>query len=172
MARKLLNVCVALALLLGCWGGVLAAAACPHVGCDAMASAPDIAVGHGGHADSHGQNVTSPEEHSCHVTSHRARAAKSSLQVQHQISHEELQSVASKQRGQFCAHCVGRPEAPPSPRLEWQSNSAKKGVDFAAPHAIAQIETTAPVLLRKITPAQHAPPGKSDRHLLLNVFRI
>jgi hypothetical protein len=172
MARKLLNVCVALALLMGCWGSVLAAAACSHVGCDAMASAPDIAAGHGAHADSHGQNVTGPEGHSCHVTSHRARAAKPSLRVQHQISQDELQSVASKQREQFCAHCVGRPEAPPAPCIEWQSYSSKKGVDFAAPHAIAQFETTAPVFLRKITPAQHAPPGKSDRHLLLNVFRI
>jgi hypothetical protein len=155
---------------MGCWGGVLAAA-CPHMGCETTAAAPDAAK-QGGHAHSHDHNTVSPEDHSDHVTAHQGHLAEPPVPVQHQFSNGELLGVAHEQHDPFCTHCVGRPEAPPSPCFEWQANSARKGGDFAAPLASAHVETPAAVFVREITPAQHAPPGRSDRHLLLSVFRI
>lgn len=170
--RKLVNICVGLALMTGCWGGVLAAAACPHSGCETMAFAPDVAATQSDHADTHGHDTASPEAHSSHVSAHQGHAAEPPARDQHQFSHGELKSVAPEQHDQSCAHCVGSPEAPSSPCFEWQSGSAKRGGGFVAPLAATQIKAPAAVFLREITPAQHAPPGQSDRHIILSVFRI
>lgn len=158
----------------GCWGGVLAAAACPHSGCETMASAPDIAATDGGHADTHGHDAVRSDTHSSHASALEGHAAEPPARDQHQFSTRgEHQSVAPEQHDQFCSHCVGSPEAPPSPRIEGQSNTAKKSGDFAAPLAATQFKAPTAVFLREITPAQHAPPGRPDRYLLLlNVFRI
>ena len=68
---------------------------------------------------------------------------------------------------------MGRPEAPPSSKFELDSNPLKKAGRDAAPQAAVRLSAPDSVHVREITPAQHAPPGRADRHLLiLNVFRI
>ena len=156
----------------GCWGGLFAAASCPHVGCETTTSTPDVVATDGGHADHHGHDAVRPEDHSGHVKAHEGHAAGPTAQDQSQFNRGEFQSVAPQPHDQFCSHCVSRPEAPPTPCYEWQTASAKRGGTFVAPLVATQIEAPAPVFLREITPAQHAPPGRSDRRLLLNVFRI
>ena len=158
--------------MLGCWGGVLAAALCPH-GCETTAhAAGEASTTHGDHGMDCAQMVK-PEDHSGDISGHEeGHAGYPADGDQRQSDHAGLHTDARGQHDQSCAHCVGRPEAPPSPYSEGQSNSAKRGGSFTAPLATVQVESPAPVYRRKITPAQHAPPGESDRHLLLNVFRI
>jgi hypothetical protein len=170
VARKIVNICVVFALMLGCWGGVLAAAVCPHVGCETTAQAPDIYATDDNHADSHCQGATDSADSSTRDKAHEGHDAE--LTAEDQFKREEHQSAGSRSQDEFCAHCVDRPVDTPAPVFGHQSSSVKRGVDFAAPLAVTQIESPVPVFLRKIAPAQHAPPGRSDRHLLLNVFRI
>ena len=165
MARKLVNICVVFALMTGCWGGVLAAAACPHQECETAAGAPDDASAHGEHAGEHGSHSASPEDHSGH-------SADSPAWDQSQPGPDHLRDRASGGHDPDCAHCVGAAEAPPSRPFEWQPNSFKNSGKLTAPRAAQQISAPAVVLAREITPAQHAPPRQTGRHLLLSVFRI
>jgi hypothetical protein len=158
--------------MLGCWGGVLAAVVCPHMGCETTASvAGEASTTHGDHGPAC-DDMVKPEDHSGHISTHEVHAKEPVDGARRQSSPVGLHTIVPEQHDQFCSHCMGRQEAPPSPLSEWQSNSARRGESFAAPIVTIQVESPAPVYLRKITPAQHAPPGSSDRHLLLNVFRI
>lgn len=165
MARKLVNVCVAFALMAGCWGGVLAAAACPHLECETAATEPEGASAHDDHAGERGSHSASPEDHSGH-------SADSPARDQSQPGPDHLRARASGGHDQDCAHCVGAAEAPPSRPFEWQPNSFKNSGKLTAPRAAQQVTAPAVVLAREITPAQHAPPRQTGRHLLLSVFRI
>ena len=167
MARKFVNFCVVFALLTGCWGGVLAAAACPHLGCETAAAVPDVHATHGGHTDGH--DAVSTEGHSGHAGGHEGQDASPPSPYRGPAA---AGHILSGGHDPGCTHCVGRPETPPSPRSEWQSNFARKGGGFVAPLTPARVEAPAAVSLREIRPAQHAPPGSSARHLLLNIFRI
>lgn len=171
MTRKLANVCVVLALMMGCWGGVLAAVACPHMACKTAASAPAGVASHDEHSSGHEHEAVAHEDHSGHVQTHEGHA-EPAAQGKSQVSTGELWSVAPEPHDPSCAHCVSRSEAPPSPCFEWQPNSVRKGGELAAPVAAATVTVPAAAYVREITPAQHAPPGRTDRHLLLSVFRI
>ena len=153
----------------GCWGGVLAAAACPHTECEMTASAPSDTAG----AGVHDHDAVTSEDHSGHTAEHGGHAAEPPAQGRSGVSPAGVLNVGPGRHDPGCTHCLGRPEAPPSPNFEVQANSASKGGESTAPNAAARAGAPAAVFLREITPAQHAPPGRSDRHLLLlNVFRI
>ena len=172
MARKLVHVCVVIALMTGCWGGVLAAAACPHSGCETPAAAPDDAA-HGGHADEHSHHSASPEDHSRHGATHaEGHLAETRAQEPPRVDSAQLRRAVVTSHDPNCAHCVGSAEAPPSRSFEWQSSPFKGGGKLTAPRAVEQVSAPAAAFVREIIPAQHAPPGRSDRHLLLSVFRI
>jgi hypothetical protein len=171
VARKIVNICIVIVLLTGCWGGVLAAA-CPHLGCE-TAAASDNAATPDEHVEEHGHHSASPEDHSLHSGSHgEGHTAESPAQDPPQFDSDQFRRNASNSHDPNCDHCVGSTEAPPSQSFEWQSNSFKNGAKLAAPRAAERVSAPAVVFVREITPAQHAPPGRSDRHLLLSVFRI
>ena len=153
--------------MMGCWGGVLAAAACPHLGCETVAALPGSGAAHGGHTGDH--DAVSTEEHSGHTGGHEGHFAEPPSADRGMVSGGQTLS-GGHELG--CTHCVGRPGAPPSQRFDWQSTFAGKGGGFVAPLTAARFATPAAPFLREITPAQHAPPGRSDRHILLSVFRI
>lgn len=67
---------------------------------------------------------------------------------------------------------MGRSSVPPSSDLERQSDSARRSVRDAPSHTAPQILAPAAAHAPEITPAQHAPPGSPDRHILISVFRI
>lgn len=157
MSRKLLNFSLAWCLVLGCWGGALAGMLCPHEPCHA---ASDEAADRGGHSSAGGH-----EDHSAHAQTHEGHAEGPSPEAAEP-------SRVSRGHDPRCAHCVGGPEVPPAAKFEWQSGTLKKGAGDAATHAAPRLPTPAAPPAREIIPAQHAPPGDSDRHLLLNVFRI
>lgn len=115
MARKLLNVCAVLALLAGSWGGVLAASACPHVGCRMRAAADTGHPAHARHTHGRDEHTTAlhtvqqttatdpaqsnprggppprPKEHTAHASAHCGmHAPESSSESQaHERSSEE-----------------------------------------------------------------------------------
>ena len=158
----------------GCWGGVLAAVACPHMGCKTAAAASGGAAAHGEHVDEPGLHSANPEDHSDHAGAHgEGHSAGSPAQEPPQPDTAQFRGSASDRHDANCAHCVGSAEVPPSRSFEWQSNPFKNGAKLIAPRAAQQVSAPAVILVREITPAQHAPPGRADRHLLLlNVFRI
>ena len=153
---------------MGCWGGVLAAAACPHLECETMAAAPEGGAGGAGH--DHGAPAS--EDHSSHPAEHGEHPAEPPARDVSRAGQPGLADVAPGGHMPGCTHCVGRPEAPPSPSFEAQANSVRKGEGAAAPTAAPRVEAPAAVVPREITPAQHAPPHGTVRHLLLSVFRI
>jgi hypothetical protein len=173
VARKLVNVCAVIALMMGCWGGVLAAAACPHVGCEMVAAAPDATAAHGEHVDERSHHSASPEDHSRYGATHgEGHSTEPPAQNPPRFDSDQLRGTASDRHDPNCAHCVGSAEAPPPWSLEWRTNFSKNGGKLTAPRAAEQVPAPAIMWVQEITPAQHAPPRRSNRHLLLSVFRI
>ena len=171
MARKLVNICLAWTLVLGCWGGVIAAVACPHMGCETASAS----VGHGAHgerASDEGHAPADAEDHSAHGEAHQEPATEAPAPDRSASESVAPAAGASGGHDGTCSHCVGRPGAPPSSAFEWQADSARKLVKYAAPHAAPRVLAPSPTHAREITPAQHAPPGGADKLLLLSVFRI
>lgn len=169
MARKLLNLCLVSVLLWGCAGGLLAAAFCPHAGCRATAEARPADASHAEHTAGRDHGSASPEDHTGHGAGHDAGP---SSQTQHQAEAGAPSFTASDSHDSSCAHCVGRAEAPPSRCFEWRSNWSAKNLKEFARREARQAAPPPSGFVREIRPAQHAPPGDSDRHVLLNVFRI
>ncbi|MCA1620510.1 MAG: hypothetical protein LC795_14615 [Acidobacteria bacterium] len=165
----MVNFCLAWTLVLGCWGGVIAAVACPHMGCGTAASA-HAGVDHGdAGAGDHDHDMPASEGHS---DEHVEHVEETPSQGRSLLGDVGLNSLSPAGHDLNCTHCVARPEVPPSPKFDFQTGSFKKGAESAAPAAAPRVEAPSSVFPREITPAQHAPPGRSDRHLLLNVFRI
>lgn len=171
MASKLVNFCLSWTLVLGCWGGVIAAAACPHAGCETAAPSP-AGVSNGGASGGHEHCAPASEDHSGHQGGHGDHAAAPPEQGSVLSGDTGLDEVSRGHHNLNCTHCVGRPEAPPSSNFELQTGSANKTADSAAPAAVTRVEPPPSVFPQEVTPAQHAPPGGADRHLLLSIFRI
>ena len=167
MTRKLLNFGLAWLFVLGCWGGVLAAVACPHAGCETGASEPAV-----GGAVGHDHAAVTSEDHSGHNAEHGGHATEAPARNLGGLGPVGLPNIRPGGHDLGCTHCVGRPGAPSAPNFEVQAKTARKAGESAAPASPARVEAPAAVSLREITPAQHAPPGRTVRHILLNVFRI
>lgn len=172
MARKLFNFCLAWALVLGCWGGILAAAACRHAGCVTAAAAPEHDGAHGAHSPAETHEAASTEDHCAHAEAKQGRAQEKP--AVEQLPHESVASgnSLSSPHDTFCFHCVGRPEAPRPTKFEWSPNSAGKVEKDSALRVLRHPAAPPRLFVREITPAQHAPPFSPERHLLLGVFRI
>lgn len=170
MAHKLFNFGLAWAFVLGCWGGVLASAVCPHLGCGAEAAAPAGGRGHDAHAASETHEPAAPQDHCARAQSHaeggRADAA------QHGSEAEASRGSISAPRGAPCSHCVGRRPSPPATKSDWQPGPAGKADGDSAPQVGARLPAFSRAFVREVIPAQHAPPPKPGRHLLLGVFLI
>ena len=172
MARKLLNFCLAWTLVLGCWGGVIAAVACPHVGCETMSAAADGNAAHGEHSSAEGHESAAPEEHSAHTDDHEGHAAEPTSHGQSQPDAVKLTAGVSGAHDPRCTHCVGGSGAPPSSKFERQTAPVNKAGKGLAAHAALKVVAPAAAHAGRLMPAQHAPPGVPDRLLLLSVFRI
>ena len=164
MARKLFNFCVVLALAAGCLSGALAAAACPHLGCDT----PDAAA----QANPHAHAVGGAHDGAGHTNHGAEHSAEPSARERTGSGAARSGACATRPREENCTHCLGRDPGPSSERFGWQPDPFKYGAKLAPPPAAGRVTVARPATAPEITPAQHAPPGSSDRHLLLSVFRI
>jgi hypothetical protein len=138
----------------------------------ASAAGP-AAVSHGEHDSGNCHDSASTEDHHGHSESHQGHTSGPTARGALLPESGAMRGGISATHDPLCSHCMGRPDAPPSSSFERQYGPAKKGGEDAAPHAPVQILAPVAAFVRQIAPAQHAPPGSSDRHLLLlNVFRI
>ncbi|HYN85637.1 MAG TPA: hypothetical protein VER32_10305 [Pyrinomonadaceae bacterium] len=178
MTRKLINLCLVLTLVAGCAGSALAAAVCPHAGCETMTAAPENADAHCDPAPAETHHAAGAHEHSSHAESQHGHATRSAAEERHgtetkRPASKHSRGVASPSHDTTCAHCSGRRESPPSAKFEWQPNSIKRHEKESPPqHAVGYSAPPSRGFARQITPAQHAPPAQTDRHVLLGVFRI
>lgn len=163
MARKLVQVCLLLTMLLGPTAGALAAA-CPHAGC-MTAAAAHVETDD----DERGRHQATHEEHPGHVAAHDA-APPARAQTHHDAA--PPRGVAANPHEPDCAHCAGDDGVPPASSFKWQIRPADARGESAAPRPVEQVSLPVVLPAREFAPTQHAPPGRTDRHILFQVFRI
>jgi len=175
MRRQLLLIYPVLlcALCLSGWGGVLAAALCPHAAASARAAA-SVEAGMSmddDHACCHPEAKDAQEEH-CSNSSHEAMGetqTRPAIKRDSQARH----SQALAQSKDSCSHCIGRSTLP-----IWPAKASEPSQRRPDSHGPTQDEAKpiAPPVLRfvsSVAPTQGAPPGTATRkHLLLSIFLI
>ncbi|HEX8138654.1 MAG TPA: hypothetical protein VF544_13895 [Pyrinomonadaceae bacterium] len=170
MRRRLLLIYPALlcALCLSGWGGVLAAAFCPHASASARAAA-SVEAGQemdDDHACCHADARDAQEEH-CSNSSHEAMVETKARPA------TERHSQALAPSEDSCSHCIGRSSLPVRPAKA--SEPSQHRHDARGP-AKDEAKPVAPPIFRivsSIAPTQGAPPGPTARkHLLLSIFLI
>lgn len=170
MRRQLLLIYPVLlcALSLSGWGGVLAAALCPHAAASARAAA-SVEAGMSmddDHACCHADAKDVQEEH-CSSSSHEAMGETKATPATKRHS----QALAASEDS--CSHCIGRSTLP-----AWPARASEPSQHRPDAHRPAQDEAkpVAPPVVRfvsSIAPTQGAPPGAAARkHLLLSIFLI
>ena len=179
MARKLFQICLVWALLLGCWGGVLAAVACPHSDCRAAGPAParDLSpiapdASYAAHASTPTHEPAGHEAHRAPAPAAHCHASATAAEAEPREAADDSRGFAFARSGASCLHCEGAPRAPASTKSASQSSPAPRVEQDAAPQAVRRLLAPARAFVREIIPAQHAPPGTKDRRLLLSVFLI
>lgn len=172
MARRLFNFCLAWAFVLGCWGGAIAAAACPHVGCVKALAAPERAAAHGAHAAAETHEPAAPEDHCARAAAHHEDAAGPRRVEEPRPEPEGLRGLVSSAHDPSCAHCVGGGQSPPSAKSGWQFESVRKVEKAPATPSARPPAARSRAFVRPVTPPQHAPPSGPGRHLLLSLFLI
>ncbi len=159
--RLLLNTGIALILIAGGCCDSLAAAACLHPGCGAVAAAPAHSPSHGdgvqaGHHEV-GHGEPGGHDHGTAAPSGAVRPSGASITGSHDSS---------------CDHCMSRSE-PDTAAPERRACRPKDGGREAAPPARVAAAMQRVNFTPEVIPSQGAPPGRGVRtHLLLSVFRI
>lgn len=181
MRQHLLISATVAALLLGGWGGIVAAALCPHAGSSssgAHSCFPERKTGEHSAKDSildasgHGQHARKAEEsdESCHSPKRATEKDKTHADA---APHDTLPTKISSRGAGLCAHCAGRPANPPSSSVARESNETRRGHEQQAGTTRPLVAPRAPAFTSQITPKQGSPPGVSSRRFVaLNVFRI
>jgi uncharacterized protein involved in copper resistance len=151
--RSLSSGALLLALLLSAWGNVLAAA-CPHMGQD--------------HACCHAKVTPHPASHH----------GMDEMQMSDtQAGHEAEQSADARALDkpvETCEHCMGRSQLPTPPATLREVEQSKRGEDVCAPPALSEPLSITTLFVPIVLAREHAPPTavSSERHVLINVFRI
>ena len=149
-----------LALLLCGWGEAMTSVLCPHAAGQGHACCPEKSEG--APAGKH------------HSASHhqQARGAKSERR-EHASHHRTAEAVTGPAAGSSCAHCLGRRDLPAAPASVRELTAQKSGAGKVAAHATKILAQPPTVLVSRLAPTQHAPPGPAGRRrLLLSVFLI
>lgn len=148
-----------LALLVGGWGSVFAAAFCPHM---AATAAED-------HSCCLAKIESAGEHHSNnHQATHGAKTEQTSAACHLHGDAAALSPVAAT-----CAHCVGQNELPATPASVRELTLQKRGAGKMIGQAVTPLALPLAVSIQPFAPTQHAPPAPAGRkHLLLSVFLI
>ncbi|HEV2914185.1 MAG TPA: hypothetical protein VGX92_12965 [Pyrinomonadaceae bacterium] len=150
------------------WGGVLAAALCPHAAQMAAAKGPAASP------------LKTKEHASCHAKADQS-ASQSSMASSHEAnadgkapsSTREAGPLALTEPARSCQHCVSHRGLPTEPVKTRDSQPGRTDAgNLYSPDA----KTIAPPVFefaQAVVPTQGAPPGRqARRHLLLSVFLI
>jgi hypothetical protein len=162
-----INLC---ALALGGWGGVLAAALCPHGAgmVTANLSARVPAKTHA-HASCHDEGTAT--DAASNASSHEA------LESVEAIPSPDEESHALARPAQSCSHCISHRSLPTSPVNAREAQAAREDAGSRAaaapPPPVNGYAPPAAGFISAIVPTQGAPPGPlARRHLLLSIFII
>lgn len=146
-----------LALLVGGWGSVVAAAFCPHMAAN-QAQAEDHSC-----CLAKREGVGANHSSSHHHATHGAKKKQASA-----ASHLHHDSVAGT-----CEHCVGQNEFPATTASARELTSQKRDAGKMIAQSVMPLALPVAVSLSRFAPTQHAPPKPAFRkHLLLSVFLI
>lgn len=174
--QQLANIAVAVALVLSCWGGALADAACRRECDHSEAHSSRARASCAGREESPAphEHATTPAGHahgSHHAAETAAPEAGEALAAESAASALSAGTIAS--RHGLCDHCMGRPEAPPQSATDREAGRPKNdGAAGAAGAGVALLRPTVSFVREVIPHGDGPPPPTSRRHLLLSVFRI
>jgi hypothetical protein len=157
--RRLSISILLLGLLLSSWGGVLAAALCPHMAQDYSCCLMSMA---------HEHDRVSP-----HHSTEMAGMGDMEMMPQTSAANEVTNSL--DQPVESCAHCMGRSEPPFAPVVTASAIEQSKSVADAAlaPASNAIAASTQELSASLTRSTSNAPPGASTpRHILISCFRI
>jgi hypothetical protein len=171
VTKRLLNLGIAFAFLLGGWCNVISAGLCVHKGCEiSVAGQPGRA--HSEHAaDDSADDAAMDMGHGAQHADHSAH------QKTHQDAHVEgreyIQASTASAPFHPCAYCMGQPQLP------GKIEQGRKTIPSGGKNAFlsdgpGQTHFVAPFVVfnRAVTPSQHAPPSVERLHLLNQVFLI
>lgn len=169
--RRLLYSGLVIVLLLSGWHGVLAAALCPHVQCQAASSVK-------GQPSS--QAPTQQHESHCSDASEEMSEEKQSPPPQVAADDSEVNAeVADSSSGSIhqpvsfpCAHCMGSPQAPTTPKNERTAGQQNVNSVTEAPRVIGRVTPPLVSFVKEIIPYEDGPPHRVQRHVLIQVFLI
>jgi hypothetical protein len=161
-----MNIGVVLALALSGGGGALAASLCPHADCG-PAAGPVMSPA-AGHHD--GASRVDHHGHTSEAAGGQHLDASSGARRQ-TAPHATRRGVQST-HDNSCRHCVARGPAAPASELERRSDAPKRDGRVAPAPSARPVSATAADFVTEVTPHQGAPPGRTSRHVLNNVFRI
>jgi len=160
------NIGILLALLLSGGGGSLAASLCPHADCaPAAASVLMPAAEHHGEASGGEHHDHTPEAAG---GQHHEASSDARQQTTPPATRQGVQSTHDRS----CDHCDARRPAAPASELERRLDAPKRDDRVAATPSRRPVSATSAEFVIEITPHQGAPPGRTSRHVLNNVFRI
>jgi hypothetical protein len=164
------------ALLLGGWGGVIAAAFCAH--------------------DAGARSMMAEEHDCCRAQLEKAQphcganAPPSSSSSHEEMTMDEMEAmpvasaaaaqpltaavvVALDQLGAACQHCVSRRELPATFLSAQAAEQKRRDANHATPPQLKMLSAPVAYLTSTLAARQNAPPGQpARRHLLLGVLVI
>ena len=183
LLRRLLCAGILSALLLCGWGGVFAAAVCPHAAthlCCLARLKPKEEKATAPHC--HKQSESRGDAHEAAQNSHDALHTS---QPSHETAHAAREgraeggpvregARAAWAVGSFgsCAHCVNRPERPNAPVKSSGVEGARREQSRPVRHVHAPQTPAFASFAPSVIPVQGSPPGSTRLHLLLGVFLI
>ncbi len=201
MLRRLLFAGLLNALLLCGWGGVFAAAMCPHASaraahaglheccrarlahktskppathCDTRAESASLAH------DTHGARGTHEETRAQDATpprvsehpSHGTAHAAREGRADDGLVREGARAARAVRSSEGCAHCVGQPTRPNVPAKSRGGEVARRDQSRPEPRVHAPETFSFASFAPAVIPVQGSPPGASRLHVLLGVFLI
>ncbi|HEX7176367.1 MAG TPA: hypothetical protein VF240_13975 [Pyrinomonadaceae bacterium] len=161
-----MNIGIVLALVLGGGGGALAASLCPHADC-VPAADPVMTA-----AAEHHDEASRGDHHGHTSEAAEGQHLDASFDTRQQNAPPATRQGVQSTHDRSCDHCVARRPAAPASELERRSDAPKRDNRVAPAPSARPVSAPAADFVTEVTPHQGAPPGRTSRHVLNNVFRI
>src|SRR2546423_5877558 len=140
MLKRVTPLLLLLALLASAWGGVFAAAMCPHV--------------KPGHACCHARAASHPASHEGMADMQMGDSQGRATAMQ------EPEGAALSQPAELCDHCMGRSQLPSLPAATLrEGEQSKRGADLKPTLSPLELGAIVAAFIHTIPAREHAPPG-------------
>jgi hypothetical protein len=154
---------LALVLLNGAMGSVLAAVLCPHA-----SGLPSCCIARNSDQHDHMAGMEMPDGMPMDGMDHGTATPSPDT-----VSETEREAVSAGEGLVPCAHCVTHSRAVSTPLFLREADHRNNRVAVAAPISAVQFLAPPVAFFHSVSARPHAPPGsQTRRHILLNIFRI